>query len=133
MPTTADLLADHPERASFDHHELSRAIEACQAAATASIVCADACLAGEDAADMRRCIQLDLDCADICGATARVLSRPTPAGEVWRRLVETCARACQESASDCEGHTAHKHCQQCAAITREAETALGRLLAAAAG
>lgn len=133
MPTTADVLADHPARSSFDHHELARAIDSCLAAVAASTACADACLSGDDAASMRRCIQLGLDCADICGATVRVLSRPTPAGEVWRRLVETCARACRESAVECESHTGHKHCQQCAKITREAEAALSQLLAAAAG
>ena len=53
--------------------------------------CADACLA--ERMDMSACIRLDLDCADICAATARLLLRRT-GGDVGvlRAQVETCIR-----------------------------------------
>jgi hypothetical protein len=38
-------------------------------------VCADACLGEEKVEMLRRCIRLNLDCADVCNATGRMLSR----------------------------------------------------------
>lgn len=131
MNVIAEQLANHPSRDTFDPVELARAIEACLEAAAVSSMCADACLAEGDA-DMRRCIQLDLDCATICTATAQVLSRPAPNGDVWRRLLETCARACLACATECETHTRSKHCMTCADTCRRCEMACQQLLAAAA-
>ena len=37
--------------------------------------CADDCLSEDDHADLVRCIRLDLDCADVCDATGRILTR----------------------------------------------------------
>ncbi len=132
MPNAADLLTDHPDKSTFDLHELSRAIQACLDCAAACSTCADACISEEGVADMRTCIRLDLDCADICVATAKILARPSPGSDTWRKLVETCARACRECAEECERHVAHKHCQQCAQICRECEAACQQLLTAAA-
>lgn len=130
MPTVADVLSDHPAKDSFDLHELSRCIQACLDCSAACTACADSCLSEDDVAAMRRCIRTDLDCADICTATARVLSRPAPSGQMWRHLLEACARACAECAAECEQHTGHKHCQLCAQMCREAEQACQQLLVA---
>lgn len=131
MTTIAGQLTNHPSRETFDTVELATAIEACQEAAALSRICADACLHEDDIASMRRCIQLDLDCATICTATAQILSRPGPAGDVWRRMVETCARACAESAAECEKHDRSKHCMECANACRRCEMACQQLLAVA--
>ena len=127
----ADVLADHPAKETFDLAEINRAVQACFECAAGCLACADACLAEDDVASMRRSIKLDLICAEICTATARVLSSPGPGGDSWRHLVEVCARACRESAEECGAHS-HGHCQRCAEMCREAEKACQQLLAAAA-
>lgn len=132
MGIIADQLNNHPKRDTFDQVELARCIEACQAAAAASSLCADACLVEPNVADMRRCIQTDLDCATICLATAQILSRPSPSGDVWRKMVETCVRSCMECAVECEKHLRSKHCMTCANACRACEMACQQLLTASA-
>ena len=79
--------------------------------------CADACVA-EDM-DMAQCIRNCLDCADICGATARLATRRTAQNiEVLRAQLETCIKACETCAAECEGHD-NPHCQLCAKMCRE--------------
>ena len=61
-------------------------------------ICVDANLAEEDVAEMRRCIRLCLDCADVCIAAGRVVSRqtayePEPARVEW----ESCRQSCSTS------------------------------------
>lgn len=127
----ADILADHPAKDTFDLAELNRAIGACFDCVAGCPACADACLSEDNVADMRRCIKLDLICADICDATGRVLSRPGPGGDSWRALVEVCAKACAECAEECASHS-HAHCQRCAELCRACEQACQQLLAAVA-
>jgi hypothetical protein len=127
----ADVLADHPAKDTFDLAEINRAVQTCSECAAGCLACADACLAEDHVTDMRRCIKLDLICAEICTATARVLSAPGPGGDAWRQLVEVCAKACAECADECEAHD-DQHCQRCAELCREAQRACQQLLAAAA-
>lgn len=58
--------------------------------------CADSCLSEQDIAALAKCIRLNLDCADVCVATGRVLSRQTEydANVTWS-LVEACIAACR--------------------------------------
>lgn len=124
----ADALADHPARPSLDFPELNRAIEAMSACATTCSVCADSHL-GENAAAMADCIRHCLRCADLCSATARILSRPTLGGHAWERVVAACAAVCAECAAECERHD-HATCRECAAACRACERACQALLAA---
>ena len=79
--------------------------------------CADACVA--EGMDMAQCIRNCLDCADICGATARLATRRTAQNiEVLRAQLETCIKACETCAAECEGHD-NPHCQLCAKMCRE--------------
>jgi hypothetical protein len=52
-------------------------IEACYDCAQSCTACADACLGEEDPKLLARCIRLNLDCANICDATGKILSRQT--------------------------------------------------------
>jgi hypothetical protein len=85
---------------------------------------------------LRRCIALNLDCADICGATATVMTRQFEANRaVLRAQLESCAVVCEACAAECEKHgKMHAHCAACAdACTRCAEACralLGSLPAA---
>jgi hypothetical protein len=76
-------------------------------------------------ADLRQCIRLDLDCADLCRATGSVASRRTGTNdEVVRRLIEACAEACRLCAEECETHASHhEHCRVCAETCRQCESA----------
>ena len=125
----ADILADHPQRETFDLVELHRAVQACLTCALSCNACVDSDLS-HDPAGMADCIRRCLDCADICLATATVLSRPSPSGQAWARLVATCAAACAECADECSRHD-HTCCQACAEACRSCEQACQQLLAAA--
>ena len=79
--------------------------------------CADACVAEE--MDMAQCIRNCLDCADVCAATARLaVHRSAQNIDVLRAQLETCIKACETCAAECEGHD-NPHCALCAKMCRE--------------
>lgn len=89
--------------------------------------CADACLA-EDM-DMRQCIRLTLDCADVCAMTAREAVRLTAYdADMRRRSLELCIAACEACAAECQRHE-HEHCKLCATMCRECAEDCRRALA----
>ena len=100
--------------------EVAAAIDVCADAAQACVSCADACLAEEDVTALRVCIGLDLDCSDVCGAVARVLSRQTRYDAILvQRLLDACVRACDSCAEECARHASHhEHCRICAEACR---------------
>ena len=115
-----DMIRTHPRQPQMPADVLARCIEECFACAQSCTACADACL-GEDQLDMpRRCIRLNLDCADVCAATGALLSRQTEAD--WRligRQVEVCAAACKLCGDECGKHAGHhEHCRVCAEACR---------------
>ena len=115
----------------LDPGGLRACIEACFACAQACTACADACLAEDAVSDLVECIRADLDCADMCEATGRFLSRyagqPT---NLVRAFLDTCAAACRTCAETCEPHAAqHDHCAACARACRECDGACQDLLA----
>lgn len=131
MTTTMPMLESYPAEINLDRGKLAAAIDALTACAEACTSCADACLSEDSVAELTKCIRTDLDCADICGATARVLSRHTGYdANVSRALLEACAVACKACGDECEGHaTMHEHCRICAEACRACEAACRDLLA----
>jgi hypothetical protein len=114
--STAQMLDTHPAGATVDRETLARAIDACLTCSQTCTACADACLAEPDVAEMARCIRDDLDCADICQTTSRVLTRQT-AGDprLTRATLEACIQACSTCAASCNEHRDHhEHCRICA-------------------
>ncbi len=82
---------------------LVECIEACFDCAQSCMACADACPGEWDVRMLARCIRLDLDCADVCEATGRILSRPTSTDpQMVRAAVRACARACELGGDECE-------------------------------
>jgi hypothetical protein len=133
MTLTRQMLHAHPLGAGGeDRDRLVACIDACLECAQTCTGCADACLAEEMVADLRTCIRRDLDCADVCSTTARVLSRQTaPDGGTLRTLLEACATACAACAGECAKHAEmHEHCRLCAEACRRSEQACLELLAA---
>ncbi len=129
---TAEMINAHPAETGVDRALIARVVDALVACSQACTACADACLAEESVAELRRCIRTDLDCADVCAATARVLSRQTAYdAEVTRTLVEACVQACATCGAECAGHADHhEHCRICAEACRACEQACRELLAA---
>lgn len=126
------MLETHPkDLGGVDRRTLAECIEACLACAQTCTACADACLSEDMVAEMRRCIRLNLDCADVCGATAGVLTRQT--GEdasTVRALLEACRTACRACGDECASHAEmHEHCAVCAESCRRCEQACADLLA----
>src|SRR5687767_5588039 len=112
-----EMISTHPDIHGNTSDALLRCIEECYTCAQACTVCADACLAEEMVTQLRQCIRLNLDCADICAATGAMASRRTGSNEqVLHAVIQTCAEACRACAEECERHADHhEHCRICAA------------------
>ena len=95
------------------------------------------CLAEAQVAELRRCIRLNQDCADICSITARLVSRLLqPEVGVLRAQLEACALICASCGAECRKHAQHhEHCTVCADACRRCDEqcrkALSSLQAAA--
>ena len=78
---------------------------------------------------------MNLDCADTCDATRRVLTRQTAfEPRLVRALLEACVEACRICAEDCERHAQEmgmEHCRLCAEACRRCEQACKELLSSA--
>lgn len=114
MMHTEAMMKSHPRR-KFDP-AVVRLIEACLDCAQSATACADACLSEDMVNGLVTCIGYNLDCADICAATASIATRAMgEGGGVCDSLLEACVRACRRSADECSRHAAmHEHCRICA-------------------
>ncbi|MFD0775448.1 four-helix bundle copper-binding protein [Streptomonospora algeriensis] len=133
MPTqTEEFLRSHPRDVGVaDVDLLKTTVERLTACSQSCTACADACLGESGVADLVACVRLNLDCADICSAAERVLTRRTEADpELHRGLLETAILYTQACARECERHAdEHEHCRLCADRCRLAEDACRQILA----
>jgi hypothetical protein len=121
---------------SYEHiHEvdagvLAASIEALGDCAQACTADADANLGEHNVAEMVKCIRLCLNCADICAASAAVLSRAGAAETgVIEPLLVACAAICKSCGDECARHAQmHPHCRVCEGACRRAEQACHELL-----
>ena len=127
------MLDTYPRSFQLDADQLAQTIDMLVDCANTCTQCADACLAEGDP-DLARCIRRNLDCADICNTTSRVVSRQTEYdADVTRPLLEACIAACRSCGDECERHADHmEHCRICAEQCRSCEEACRSLLAAMA-
>jgi hypothetical protein len=131
MTLTEQMLNAHPaDLGSIDKNLLTRCIEACIECAQVCTACADACLSEEMVDQLRSCIRTDLDCADICAVTGRVLSRQTGYdANLTRAVLEACRTACRSCGDEWSQHAEmHDHCRICADACRACEQACTDLL-----
>jgi hypothetical protein len=128
--TVVEMMQSYPGTIVNDRDLLAECVASCIFCAQACTACADACLGEEAIADLRTCIRTNLDCADICQATGRVLSRNTGYdADVSRAQLEACAEACASSAMECQMRAdGHAHCRICADECRRCEDVCRRLL-----
>lgn len=128
---TTEMLQTYPGTVDLDREQLARVVDALVECAQACTACADACLGEEVVADLRTCIRTNLDCADSCGTTARILSRQTGGDPtVTRAHLEACVVACRACGDQCEQHAGmHERCRVCAEACRACEQVCRELLA----
>src|SRR5829696_7016668 len=133
MTQTLSMLDSSPADIGFDAEALATCIDACFECAQTCSACADSCLAESNVTELRRCITLDLNCADVCMAAGRALSRQTEyAAAMTAAILEACAESCRLCGDECSRHGDHmRHCQLCAEACRRCEQACRQLLAAA--
>ena len=130
MSQAATMLEQYPAELRVDRRLLADAIDAALECFLTCTACADACLSEQDVASMTRCIRDDLDCADVCETTVKVLSRNAAYdAAVTRAQLRACIQACRTCGDSCDEHAAHMaHCATCAASCRSCERACRALL-----
>ncbi len=107
------------------------ATDACFDCALACRTCADACLDEERLNGLRNCIEMYLDCADVCFATGDLaIRRLSPRGSrvagrtgldetIMELMFDTCAEVCRCCADKCLQHAKHnEHRRRCAEACR---------------
>lgn len=87
-------------------------IEACFESASSSWICADACLNETEISELKTCIELCLTTAEVCAATARMLtSGEDYPYEMTMKQLQSCILASHETAEECMKFADyHEHC-----------------------
>ena len=125
------MLNQHPRAVPTSRESYAEAISALGICEQICTSCADACLGeSEDLNHLVRCIRTNLDCAEICATTGRLLTRQTETdGPVVQAQLRVCVLACQACADECAAHTSmHGHCATCADTCRYCQESCNRLI-----
>ena len=130
MSYARQMLDTYRRALDVDASMLAAAIDAINDCAQACIADTDADLSEQNVTEMVRCIRLCLDCADVCTATAGVISRPADYdADVTTPLLDACVAICKSCGEECERHARmHEHCRVCAEACRRCEQACRELL-----
>ena len=125
-----DLLKLHPNKGSWNVEMVEKCVQECIDCAQSCTSCADACLSEQDVQALVRCIHADLDCADICDATGRVLSRLSrPSEEIMKQQLIACRTACEVCEVECRKHEKHhEHCRICADSCRSCKSVCDEII-----
>lgn len=109
------MLHTHPHPASNAGDEALACILATAECALTCTTCADACLTESDPRGLATCIKLNLDCADVCALTGRLIARASRRDEpTLEGVLEACVTACRACADECARHANHmEHCRVC--------------------
>lgn len=132
MQHLEDVLGAHPRHGRIDSGQVAafmRELMECLAVVTVS---ADACLTESDVQELARCIELDLDCADTCDATMKLVARiGNQDALMLAAQVRACRQACAMCAEECERHASyHEHCRICGETCRSCARACDPILQA---
>jgi hypothetical protein len=130
MQSVDRMISTSPHRPRGDVSKIASCVKACLECEATCVACADACLGESEIDHLRRCIRLNLDCADLCSAVGHIVSRmQEPDERLSRAGLEACVAACHACAAECDRHE-HEHCKVCAEACRRCEKACKELLAA---
>lgn len=88
-------------------------------------LCADHCnkLLTEGKKEHATTLSTYVDCADVCMAAARIVSRRGP-------FIDTICKACNRCGKECEKYPDDDHMHQCADVCRKCEKACREMLGA---
>src|SRR5262249_22616229 len=75
--------------------------------------------------DRLRTLGTCADCAEVCTAAAKIVSRYGP---LIGTICESCAKACDTCAAECEKHGNDEHMQRCAKVCRDCAKACQDML-----
>jgi hypothetical protein len=122
MQEIHEMIASHPDVRGKTNDALIRCISECFACAQACISCADACIAEDMVTDLRQCIRLNMDCADICMAAGKLAIRRSGGNE---QSILDMLQACRNICVAC-GRNARSmpRCTSIAASARKAAAAV---------
>ncbi|HXW34610.1 MAG TPA: four-helix bundle copper-binding protein [Acidimicrobiales bacterium] len=131
MSYAKQMLQANSQALEVEPSSLSEAIDAIDDCVQACIADVDYDLAEPNVNEMVECIRLCLNCADICGTTARVLSRQSGSdADLTKSLLMTCESISNLCGGECERHAHHEHCRICAEACRRCEKACRELVSA---
>ncbi|HUF17702.1 MAG TPA: four-helix bundle copper-binding protein [Thermoanaerobaculia bacterium] len=132
MDRLRKMFSAHPNPASDAGDAAFALVTAAAECSVVCTTCADACLEEASASELRTCIRLNLDCAEICAVTARMISRPGEQDrKVLRAQLEACATACRACAEECSRHgDMMEHCRICAESCRKCADACDAMIRA---
>jgi hypothetical protein len=121
MDHVRDIVRAHPHGSRLDEAGRIECIASLMACGQSCTNCADACLNEDDVMGLVPCVAADLDCADVCFATGRILSRQTTnSWALLRGQLQACVIACRVCAEECDRHADHHvHCRICAEACRD--------------
>lgn len=124
------MLRLHPAGPPADLSKLVECITACFDCEQTCIACADACLAEKIVIELIRCIRLNQDCANLCEATGKLLSRQTFTDASLRQAtLQACILACRVCGEECTRLAPRmKHCGVTAEACKRCESACQAML-----
>lgn len=130
MTHVKDMFETHPGEPLLDPLALAALARSSAECAQVCTICADACLNEEQLEMLRRCIRLNLDCADVCDATSRLVARlGSPAASLLRAQIAACRAACKACGDECAQHAErHEHCRICMERCRRCEDDCAEIL-----
>lgn len=99
-------------------------IDACKKAIAACEACATACREEGSPEMMKRCINLDTDCAEFCKLALRFMERDS---EFTSLICEDCAEICRECGDECDKYKM-QHCKDCAQACHQCMDACLRMV-----
>lgn len=97
-----------------DYHEYKTCIDACLKCAAICDHCASSCTREDNVKMMAKCIQLDMECATVCYASAKLMSLGSDRA---KDMCVICADICNECSNECSRHD-NEHCRECAKACR---------------
>lgn len=86
--------------------------------------CVAACLQEKDVEELKFCIRLDLACASLCRTAASFTIYKLENNATY----ELCADICRQCAKECDMHSHHDHCKECAQVCMECADACSRAI-----
>jgi hypothetical protein len=124
------MLKSAPQPLTVDVQLVADAIDAASDCAVVCSACASACMSEDHAEQMATCVRDDLDCADVCGVTARHLARLNASDkQLTLSVLAACIEACVQCAGSCASHRDHhEHCKLCEQACRAGESACQALV-----